>query len=123
MARKQTVVMSDDLTGEEADDVETIQFSLDRVDYEIDLHEANAKDLRDRLAEYIAAARRTGGRAKRGTRSAGVTVSGGSGYSRETLRQMRQWARGQGMSVSDRGRIPSDIVQAWEDAHQGQRAS
>jgi hypothetical protein len=42
-----------------------VTFGLDGVDYEIDLTDANASKLRDALADFIAAARRTGGRIKR----------------------------------------------------------
>ena len=69
MAQRTIVQLTDDLDGKPIPDGkgETIRFSLDRTDYEIDLTDKNAKALRDTLAKYVTAARRTG----TGTRSAG----------------------------------------------------
>src|SRR4051812_41332269 len=76
MAQKTIVTLVDDLTGEEAEDITTVEFALDGVTYEIDLDDKNSTKLRDALAEYIGAARRTGGRrASTGRRSR----SGGAG--------------------------------------------
>ncbi len=117
MARHETVVLVDDLTGNESDTVRTREFGIDGKTFEIDLDEDNSNELDDLLAVYIEHARRTGGRAKRGT----VTKVTG-GYDRETTKQIREWARKEGMEVSDRGRLPSNIAQAWEQAHQGSAA-
>jgi hypothetical protein len=67
MAQKTIVQLIDDLDGTSNDSIETVTFGLDGVVYEIDLSDDNAETLRDNLAEFIASARRTGGRAKRGT--------------------------------------------------------
>lgn len=42
-----------------------MSFSLDGADYGIDLTEANATTLREALADFVGAARRTGGRIRR----------------------------------------------------------
>ena len=60
MAQKIVVTRVDDVDGEPAD--ETVRFSLDGVDYEIDLSADNASDLRNGLAGYVSAGRRVGGR-------------------------------------------------------------
>lgn len=121
--RKELVVLVDDLTGEEADDVQTVEFGLDGVTYEIDLHEAHANELREALSDYVSAARRTGGRAKRGTApKTARQVSTGMGYNREQSRAIREWGRQQGWTIADRGRIPEWLATAWEDAHQGKAA-
>ncbi len=119
MAQHTTVVLVDDLTGEEGEQVETVEFGLDGKSFEIDLDEKNANELRDLLEVYIENGRRTGGRAKRGTRT---TPGGGTGYSRETSAEIRAWGRRNGWDVSDRGRIKGDLAQAWEQAHQGSAA-
>lgn len=106
MARKVLVRLVDDLDGMPSDDVGTVTFSLDRVTYQIDLNAANASKLRDGLAEFIAAARRTGGRVKRG---AGARA-GGAGNDGPAI---REWARAQGHQLAERGRIPSHIVDAF----------
>ncbi len=105
MARKVQYLLVDDIDGGDAD--ETVSFSLDGVAYEIDLSKQNAQALRDSLAPYVAAARRTAGRRGRGGR--GRSRSGG-----ETA-AIREWARQQGMKISDRGRIPADIIEKYEN--------
>jgi hypothetical protein len=114
MAQKVHVVMVDDIDGGEAD--ETVSFSLDGVEYEIDLSEKNAAGLRDALAPYVGSARKTkGGRG-----------SGGSGGRRGGRRpkgndpspaDMRAWARENGYTLSDRGRVPAEVREAYLAAH------
>jgi hypothetical protein len=127
MAQKTIVTLVDDLTGEEAEDISTVEFALDGVTYEIDLDEKNSSKLRDALAEYVAAARRTGGRrASNGRRRPSGGAGTGTpratspgGYDRETSKQIREWAKGQGFEVSDRGRVPNNVVEAWEAQRKG----
>ena len=127
MAQKTIVTLVDDLTGEEAEDITTVEFALDGVTYEIDLDDKNSARLRDALAEYVAAARRTGGRRATGTtrrRSGGAgtgtpRATSPGGYDRETSKQIREWAKGQGFEVSDRGRVPNNVVEAWEAQRKG----
>ncbi|WP_433784600.1 histone-like nucleoid-structuring protein Lsr2 [Actinomycetospora sp. CA-101289] len=128
MAQKTIVTLVDDLTGEEAEDISTVEFALDGVTYEIDLDEKNSSKLRDALADYVAAARRTGGRraSNGGRRRSGGGAGTGTpratspgGYDRETSKQIREWAKGQGFEVSDRGRVPNNVVEAWEAQRKG----
>lgn len=111
MAQKVLVSLVDDLDGSEAD--ETVEFGLDGVSYQIDLSNANAEELRDALAQYVEHARRAGGR-KRNQKA--VTSSGGgkvASVDREQNQAIRAWARKNGYDVSDRGRIPSEVVDAY----------
>lgn len=124
MAQKTIVTLVDDLTGEEAEDITTVEFALDGVTYEIDLDDKNSARLRDALAEYVAAARRTGGRRAGGRRRSGAgtgtpRATSPGGYDRETSKQIREWAKGQGFEVSDRGRVPNNVVEAWEAQRKG----
>jgi hypothetical protein len=66
MAQKVIVELVDDLDGTASADVNTVNFALDGARYEIDLTEHNANRLRDAVADYVVAVRRTGGRIKRG---------------------------------------------------------
>jgi hypothetical protein len=119
MAQKVLVQLVDDLDGTSSDSIETVVFGLDGVTYEIDLADANASRLRDNLAEFVASARRTGGRVKRGTASAtprGAAASA-SGRSKEQTQAIRDWARNNGYDVSERGRIPGSVLEAFESAH------
>lgn len=124
MAQKTIVTLVDDLTGKEAEDIRTVEFALDGVTYEIDLDEKNGAALRDALANYVAAGRRTGGRRSAGGRRRGAgtgtpRATSPGGYDRETSKQIREWAKGQGFEVSDRGRVPNNVVEAWEAQHKG----
>ncbi|GAA4906404.1 Lsr2 protein [Actinomycetospora succinea] len=130
MAQKTIVTLVDDLTGEEAEDITTVEFALDGVTYEIDLDDKNSARLRDALAEYVAAARRTGGRRSNGggrRRSGAGTgtprATSPGGYDRETSKQIREWAKAQGFEVSDRGRVPNNVVEAWESQRKGSEHS
>ncbi len=111
MARKVLVRLVDDLDGLPSEGVATVTFSLDGVDYQIDLNESNASKLRDGLTEFVGAARRTGGRIKRG---AGATART-AGHANDGP-AIREWAREQGHQLAERGRIPSHIVDAFRAA-------
>jgi len=122
MAQKTIVTLVDGLTGFEAD--EAVQFGLDGVTYEIDLSDTNAKGLRGALGEYIPHARRQGGHrspGRRGTRPSGATsrpgTSGATSVDREQNHAIREWARKQGYEVSDRGRVPSNVTEAYHQQH------
>lgn len=119
MAQIREIRLVDDLDGEAAD--ETVEFGIDGKSYEIDLSKDNAGRLRDALADFVSAARRAGGR-RRGGSSAGTgTASGGAGAApkgrpsidREQNQAIRDWARKRGMKVSDRGRIPAEVLEAY----------
>ena len=114
MAQKTIVQLVDDLDGAQSDDISTVTFGLDGVTYEIDLTEANATILRKSLEDFVAYARRTGGRVKRGTPA--VARSGSAGAGREQAQAIREWARKNGHEVSDRGRIPASLIEAFETA-------
>jgi hypothetical protein len=110
MAQKVQVLLVDDLDGGEAE--ETLTFALDGTTYEIDLSEKNATQLRDSLHPFTSAARRAPGaqrrRSGRGARPAS---------SRERSADIRAWAKGRGINVNERGRIPASVVEQYEAAH------
>ncbi len=80
MAQRVNVVLVDDLDGGDA--AETVSFALDGVDYEIDLSEKHAGELRNALSLYIGHGRRTGGRRRKspagGTRRPPAATAGPS---------------------------------------------
>ena len=107
MAQKVNIILVDDLDGSEAQ--ETVSFALDGTSYEIDLNEKNAAKLRDALSGYIGHARKvSAARKRRGS------TSSSSGPS---ARELRDWARSNGYEVSDRGRVPAEVREAFEAAH------
>lgn len=111
MARKVVYQIVDDLDGKELapGQGETVKFGLDGVEYEIDLGSENAEALRESLAAYVKVARRVGGRQSRGTR-----VNLPSSGPKRDLAAIRKWARANGYEVADRGRIPGEIIEAYE---------
>ncbi|OZM70903.1 nucleoid-associated protein Lsr2 [Amycolatopsis antarctica] len=111
MAQKVLVSLVDDLDGSEAD--ETIEFGLDGVAYQIDLSADNAEELRDALAQFIEHARRAGGRKRAATRATTKAAARPATVDREQNQAIRAWARKSGYQVSDRGRIPSEVVEAY----------
>ncbi|MBE8523107.1 Lsr2 family protein [Amycolatopsis sp. H6(2020)] len=119
MAQKVLVEMVDDIDGGVAN--QTVPFGLDGVSYEIDLSDANAAVLRDELARYVAAGRRIGGRKVRlaAGESAQVKKPGAATADRERSRQIREWANANGYTVSERGRLSGEIIEAFE-ANDGQ---
>lgn len=105
MAQQTNVVYVDDLEGKEItdNDVPTVHFSLDGVDYEIDLNNKNQEKMRKALKPYVDAAHRVGKKTgKRGTKTSSLNAS-----------EVRAWAQQQGLEVPDRGRLPQHIMDAW----------
>ena len=109
MAKQTTVTLVDDLDGSEAD--EQVEFAVDGRAYEIDLSAANSSRLREALAPFISAARRTGGR--RGATAPATRPS----TDREQNQAIREWAQQQGLKISERGRIPSNVLEAYHQSH------
>lgn len=109
MAQRTKVVIVDDLTGAVLPDGEgqTISFSLDGTSYEIDLSKANADALRSDLKRFVDAGRRVGRAKSAGRRSS----------SRQDTTAVRAWARQNGHELSERGRIPTAVVEAYGAAN------
>lgn len=108
MAKEVITKLIDDLDNTEA--AETVTFGLDGVSYEVDLSNKNSAKLRTALEQYIAAGTRVGKVKRNGSRPPQNTAD------RERSRAIREWARRQGKDVSDRGRIPEEIVLEYDRA-------
>ena len=108
MAQRVQIVLTDDLDESKADS--TVTFGYAGATYEIDLSDANRTALEDALAPYIAAARKVSS----GRRSGGGKRKSGGGAS---ATEIRAWAVSQGMNVSSRGRVSSEVREAYENAH------
>lgn len=113
MAQKTVVELVDDLDGGAAD--ETVAFALDGVDFLIDLSSDNASKLRDSLAEFVGHARRTGGRKSKAP--AGGARKSASASDKADNQAIREWARSQGETIAERGRIPQALVIKFQEAH------
>ena len=107
MARITQVTLVDDVDGSPAD--ENVSFSLEGRRYQLDLSKKNAAKLRDALAPFVASARRAGGRGR-------AKMTQRPTADRERTTAIREWARQHGHKVADRGRIPADVIEAYEKA-------
>jgi nucleoid-associated protein Lsr2 len=113
MAQKTIVELIDDLDGSQAD--ESVTFGIDGVEYAIDLSSKHAKKLRESLADFVEKAQRVGGRKQRGSGAARTSVKAGGDKAQNQA--IREWARSQGETISDRGRIPAELVAKFQAAH------
>jgi hypothetical protein len=104
MASKVTIELVDDLDGRSAD--ETVGFGLDGKEFEIDLSQHNAGNLRKALEPFTAAARVIGrGKSRRPTLTRDFDPVA-----------VRKWAASNGVEVSKRGRIPGDVLARFQAA-------
>lgn len=107
MAQKVQTLFIDDLDGGEA--AGTVRFGLDGTDYEIDLSAAHIDELRKALEQYVRHGRRAGGTPRRTARSRpasdGVDTA-----------KIREWAKGQGIEIKNRGRVPASILDRYKTA-------
>ncbi|GAB3854027.1 Lsr2 family protein [Nocardioides maradonensis] len=110
MAQKVNIVLVDDIDGSDA--TQTVVFGLDGSSYEIDLSDANAAALREALAPYVGHGRKVGRAARRTARAAAASSTAGA-----SAREIREWAKSNGHSVPERGRIPADVREAYESAN------
>jgi Lsr2 len=114
VARREIVVLEDDLDGGTAD--ETVKFGIDGTNYEIDLSEANAQKLRDAFSAYIAGARKaTRAGVVTGVRTA-PRARGSAAADRDQNKAIRAWAKRKGEKISERGRIPQSLVDKYNAA-------
>lgn len=123
MAKNLIVELTDDIDGSVIADGtgESIEFSVDGVDYAIDLKDKNAEKFRKALDLYIEHATRIGGRKRRRSVAGAVGTDAASPAAAkrdpEQTRAIRVWANSNGYEVSNRGRIPGAIIEAFDAAH------
>lgn len=111
MAQRVQVVLSDDIDGSEG--AETVHFSYNGVDYELDLSEKNAKKFHDNMQFYADHGRRVGGRARRSSAGSVPIKTTKVGADNAAI---RAWARANGIQVPDRGRISGSVREQFEAA-------
>jgi hypothetical protein len=118
MITKTVTTLTDDIDGS-TDDVVTCAFGLGDSHFEIDLNVTHREELESVLAKFVESARPVSSR--RSSRHAGPsrqTPKPKTGtVDREQTHAIRQWAKGNGYQVSERGRISKAIVDAYEEAH------
>lgn len=111
MAQKVSVTFACDYDSKEIPDGEhlTRAFSLDGRDYEIDLCEKHSQKFDETVKRFAERARKVSakiGRTKRRTTA-----------HRRRSAEIRAWAKHTGMDVSERGRIPAQVITKYEASH------
>ena len=111
VAQKVSVTFACDYDAKEIPSGEhlTRAFSLDGRDYEIDLCERHSQKFDETMGRFATRARKVSskvGRTKRRTTA-----------HRRRSAEIRAWAKRSGMEVSDRGRIPAQVISKYEANH------
>lgn len=108
MAQKVSVTFACDYDSKEIPEGEhlTRAFSLDGRDYEIDLCEKHSQKFDEVLARFAERARRVTGRVTRPKRRTAAH--------RQRSADIRAWAKTNGIAVSDRGRIPANVIRDYD---------
>jgi Lsr2 len=112
VARKVQVHLIDDIDGTQAD--ETLSFGLDGVSYEIDLSAKHADRLRTDLEKFLHAARRMGRNQAASLPVRSRRPGQPAKADRAQNQAIREWAKRKGIELSDRGRIPRNIIEQFE---------
>src|SRR6476646_2521364 len=111
MAQVVTRTFIDDIDGTEAE--RTFAYTVDGIDYEIDLSTENIKEFNEAIAGFVESSRKAPRSAGRKARVVGAKP----GANREHLAAVRSWLRQQGHQVQDRGRIAADLMAKFDAAH------
>lgn len=114
MARRIVHQLVDDIDGSvlEVGEGETVHFALNGTAYEIDLNAAHVDELRQAFEPYISAGRRAGS-----SGSVRASATRKRPARNPEVAAIRAWAKGNGHALSERGRIPAPIVDAYNAAH------
>jgi hypothetical protein len=103
MARR--FILSDDLSGNESEDVKNHVYMVDNVFYEVDFSADSFAEFEKALARFI--------KVSRETRRITATAKGEA----SKAEVIRQWAKANGMEVAEKGRLSEDIIAAYDAAH------
>jgi hypothetical protein len=120
MAQKIQVLLTCDLDEDDIEAVGTVTFGYEGTTYAFELCQEHLDEFNETIQPYVAAARRADA-PRRGRRSS-AGGDGGSGRrgaargDRGELATIREWARSNGFKVSDRGRISTEVREAYEAA-------
>ncbi len=102
MARRAITQFYDDLDNTllEQDNLEVVRFSFGGKNYLLDLSRDNAAKFREMMQPYVDAAR----------------IAPETDRSRINQRDVREWARTQGIPVAKRGKIAAEVIEAYTEA-------
>lgn len=115
MAQKIQVLLICDVCNDGTPGTENIRFGFDGLNYEIDVCDAHAGQLRDAMAPFSGTGRRAAGGGAATTGRGGRR--GAAGSDRARTQAIRAWAKQKGIKVSERGRIAADVAAQYEAAN------
>ncbi|MFJ4866668.1 MULTISPECIES: Lsr2 family protein [unclassified Streptomyces] len=110
MVQKHVTIYIDDLTGQETDEGAVHTFTLNGVNYEIDLSPDSYDRMLEAFGPFLKAGRKVGNKKRSAVAPQSHTVG-------PSTAQLREWAKEQGYDINDRGRIPVAIREAYDAAH------
>jgi hypothetical protein len=118
MAQRTQVILTCDVHDGAAEAVETVAFTVEGQSYECELCEPHLLEFREAMEIWSSHSRpagsRSGSASGRSGRGGRRRSAGGDG---PTPSEIREWARSQGLEVSARGRVSSELHAAYEAAH------
>lgn len=114
MARKIQVLLTCDFDDDDTPAVETVTFSYDGATYAFEACQDHLDEFNETMQRFVARARREGS----APRGGGGRANAATGHrpARNSLGDIREWARANGYKVSNRGRIPEEVRQAFAAA-------
>jgi hypothetical protein len=107
--QKTEVFLEDDI-DRSTGDVETVRFAFGGTEYEIDLSGQHRKEIAEAFGTYIPHARKAG-------RLKAPAQPGRRRRDREDKTAIREWAKDRGFELSERGRIPVQVIREYEASH------
>lgn len=119
MTRQTKVMLLCDMEedGLSAEAEETVAFSVDGTSYEIELCAEHLAEFNEVVEPWTARARPVRGRGRRPVQPAAAVSSRRRRSGGTDLTEVRDWARANGLEVSQRGRVPQRVLDAFAQAH------
>lgn len=120
MAIETKKILTDDISGETGEDVQTVSFGFRGAQYELELSDESEKEFAALLDPYVKVARRVQSQTRTAASRGTVDTK-----AREDSRAARAWAQGAGEKTvtdagikipGDRGRVDSRVIELWEKA-------
>lgn len=103
-------------------DATIVEFSVDGNTWQIDLSSESKRQLLRDLERYINAGRRVASKSKKSTPKKSPSTNQPADNT-VNLDAVRDWAKRSpkfaGRKIADRGRVPKDIISAYEEDHSG----
>jgi hypothetical protein len=116
VARRTVTILTCDLcqAPDEAAEVTTLRFGYSGRDYELDVCAAHGEEVRAALSGWARQGRVAGSATPEArARRAGSPVR----PDKAQVDAIRRWARDNGYAVTDRGRVPERVMDAFQAAH------